>query len=281
MRKICFLLIIVGMICIFSENAAAQLVQVEGVGASRPAAMREAAKLAVEQVTGALVSGKTEVQRGAVVNDTVYLKSLGFVRGLKVLRQWQEGGMTHVQVQVDVETSPNGELLNRLQMSIILGDVLPAVGVLPLQAKGLRSADLRQEELSMVTDFVYGELAASDRFSLVERSVLDMADSERLTAAQWSQLGGQAGAQYLLVGSIGGVTSRQQRSSAGDRSRITATVALRLVEVMSGQVALAGIGHGRGDSALAAVESAVHDGFYGKKGIFVRLAERNKGGSAP
>ena len=67
-------------------------------------------------------------------------------------------------------------------------------------------------------------------------------------------IGNQYGAQYLLMGSIIGVTTRRSETTvvgAGTkRAQVTATVSLRLVDTETGEVVLAATGRSRKNNTL-------------------------------
>ena len=182
----------------------------------------------------------------------------------------------------------------------------PAVGILPFENKGIYSSGWNRSEMDNVYDFAYTALMDVDKFELVERARLrDLADEYYLAGTglidpeKSVALGKLEGAQYLLLGSINGVTAHKSETSilgmGTEQSRVTATVSMRLVDVETGRVVLAAIGHSHKTNTLAkaplgiirigsddvdksqvlgALESAVDDAVNGPRGLVARMEGR-------
>ncbi len=114
-------------------------------------------------------------------------------------------------------------------------------------------------------------------------------------------IGNQYGAQYLLMGSIIGVTTRRSETTvvgAGTkRAQVTATVSLRLVDTETGEVVLAATGRSRKNNTLVkaplglirigteqvdkeqvneALEDAIHEAVDGPRGLLARMDGKAK-----
>lgn len=182
----------------------------------------------------------------------------------------------------------------------------PAVAVLPFENRGILSSEWNREELGQVYDFACTSLLDADRFTLVERARLrDLTDEYYLAGTglidpeKSVELGRLEGAEYLVLGSINGMTTRRSQATvlgAGmKRSQVAATVSLRLVDVETGRVVLAAIGHSRKQHTLTkaplglirigsdevdkqqvleALESAVDDAVNGPRGLVARMEGR-------
>ena len=76
-----FLLI---LLCSSSPTFAKE-VTVDGVGIDRESALRDARRVAVEQVVGTFVDSRTLVENSMVALDNIYTKSQGFVGKVTVI----------------------------------------------------------------------------------------------------------------------------------------------------------------------------------------------------
>lgn len=137
----------------------------------------------------------------------------------------------------------------------------PTVGILPLENRGLVSEGWDREEMGAAVEYVYTDLQDSGRFKLLDRTrqralVDEYAhDMSGLVDEDTAPvIGNQYGAQYLLMGSIIGVTTRRSETTvvgAGTkRAQVTATVSLRLVDTETGEVVLAATGRSRKNNTL-------------------------------
>ena len=179
----------------------------------------------------------------------------------------------------------------------------PTVGILPLENRGLVSEGWDREEMGAAVEYVYADLQDSGRFKLLDRTrqralvdeyahdMSGLVDEDTAPA-----IGNQYGAQYLLMGSIIGVTTRRSETTvvgAGTkRAHVTATVSLRLVDTETGQVVLAATGRSRKNNTLVkaplglirigteqvdkgqvneALEDAIHEAIDGPRGLLARM----------
>ena len=112
--------------------ANAQVVTVTGVGLDKEAAVRDASRKAVEQVVGTFIDSKTLMSDLIIQFDEVYKKSQGFVKDIKVLSEGKLDDATYkVQARIDVDTEPNGKLINEITMIMQLND--PRIAVIVLE----------------------------------------------------------------------------------------------------------------------------------------------------
>lgn len=184
----------------------------------------------------------------------------------------------------------------------------PTVGILPLENRGLVSEGWDREEMGAAVEYVYTDLQDSGRFKLLDRTrqralvdeyahdMSGLVDEDTAPA-----IGNQYGAQYLLMGSIIGVTTRRSETmvvGAGTkRAQVTATVSLRLVDTETGEVVLAATGRSRKNNTLVkaplglirigteqvdkeqvneALEDAIHDAVDGPRGLLARMDGKAK-----
>ena len=105
----------------------AQIADVSGVGEDRDSALRDAKRNAVEQIVGTYINSETLVSQASVVSDEIYAKSVGFITDVRVIDEGKRNGSYYVRAKIDVNTNPNSELMNRIEMIKALGD--PRIGV--------------------------------------------------------------------------------------------------------------------------------------------------------
>ena len=184
----------------------------------------------------------------------------------------------------------------------------PTVGILPLENRGLVSEGWDREEMGAAVEYVYTDLQDSGRFKLLDRTrqraltdeyahdLSALVDEDTAPA-----IGNQYGAQYLLMGSIIGVTTRRSETTvvgAGTkRAQVTATVSLRLADTETGEVVLAATGRSRKNNTLVkaplglirigteevdkgqvneALEDAIHEAVDGPRGLLARMDGKAK-----
>lgn len=120
-------MLLIGSLLTACNVAAAQWIEVTGVGEDADSALRDAKRSAVEQVVGTYISSETLVSQANVVQDEIYAKAVGFVTDVKVLDEGRRAGAYRVRANVNVNTNPNSELMNRVEMIRALGN--PRIGV--------------------------------------------------------------------------------------------------------------------------------------------------------
>ena len=116
-------------LCFFS-NVSAQEVTVTGIGADKDSAIREATRLAVEQVVGTFIDSRTLMENLLIQMDEVYKKSQGYVKRIQILEESRvNNSLYKVIAKVDVDTNPNSKLVDEITMLMRLNDPRIAVVV--------------------------------------------------------------------------------------------------------------------------------------------------------
>ena len=300
MKKRILGLTVAALFCL-GQAAFAQEVVVEGNGSDEASAVRDASRNAVEQVLGAQIRSTTQVNSNVVTKDQIDTSSQGYVNHIDILERSTSGGVVHVRARVDVETDPAARQLNKLMRH-------PTVGILPFQNKGIVSKEWNREDMNQVTGFVQNYIQDLP-FNPLERENTKALDDEaalrtsgRVDTVSDIQTGRMRGAQYLLLGSIMGVTARRSETSVAGagtkRYQVTAMVSMRLVDTETSEVVLASVGRGvskntvaraplnlirigtaelEGEQVLAALEAAVRDAMTGPRGLKARLDAKKQG----
>ena len=112
------------------QTAFAQTVTVDGVGVDRDSAMRDAARMAVEQVAGMYINSNTVVSNTSVELDEILSHAQGYVQNIQVISESVNGGEYRIRANVDVNTDPNSAFMKRMDAVMRMGD--PRIGVVIL-----------------------------------------------------------------------------------------------------------------------------------------------------
>lgn len=180
----------------------------------------------------------------------------------------------------------------------------PSVAVLNFQNRGIVDNKFNREDLVMVSDYAYETLLDTGRFELVERNRLreitdELSYGNSGLMANPHDMGQLKAADFLLFGSINAVTTRKAETSvvgAGtERYKVTASISMRLVDVETGQVAMAVVGRGTAKNTLVkaplkivrigtaeidskqlddAIRAAIDDAINGPRGMIAKLEGR-------
>lgn len=144
----------------------------------------------------------------------------------------------------------------------------PNVAVLPYANKAAVSQQLSLADASLVSEFVIEQLLDAERFNVIEREMLEAIMKEHsfnmsgmvdpMTAVQIGKL---AGVQYLVAGSVTGLSTKKSGASYSDtywggagfnKNTVIANVTIRFIDVETGRIVLAA--SGTGESASTNVE---------------------------
>lgn len=198
-KKIC--LAVTAVLVIIGAPVSAQQVMVDGIGVDKDSAMRDASRNAVEQVVGTLVNAQTLVSNAMVQLDEIYTKSQGFVTGIEVLSQRNEGGMLRIKARVEVNTDPDAQLMSRLNMIMMLNDPRIAVVILKQDSYGnVQGHDLISE--SALNDHLltlgFSHVVDAGVASQLNNAVLLNQIYNGTTGI--SAIGSTLGADYLVIG---------------------------------------------------------------------------------
>lgn len=117
------------IIALIVNVAEAKEVTVDGMGTDHDSALRDARRLAVEQVVGTFVDSRTLTKNYMVELDNIYTKSTGFVGKVTILSEGVENGIYKIRATIDVSENPNPEILQQVQAVMALNDPRIAVAV--------------------------------------------------------------------------------------------------------------------------------------------------------
>lgn len=144
----------------------------------------------------------------------------------------------------------------------------PTVAVMKFGNKAITSQGLRRYDFDSASEYAIYQLLASGWFDLVDYEQLsniakmhEINMSGLVDQSTAVQLGKFAGAQFMVVGNVTGLTSKEsgldyQHGRSGglgvDVRTVIANVAIRIVDIETGRIVGAGLG--KGESATSNVE---------------------------
>ena len=186
----------------------------------------------------------------------------------------------------------------------------PTLAIIPFDKKASVSPELTLKDVTIANEIAYDELVNSGYFDVVERERLDAVCDELslgmsgiVDPATAVQAGKLLGAQYILCGSLNGLSTRRNSGEiigiGNKNAQVYAHISMRVIEVETGRVVLASRGDGRATNTLThaplriihvgtegfdqeqvydAIEKAAVDAVNGKRGLITALEGRRKTG---
>lgn len=184
----------------------------------------------------------------------------------------------------------------------------PTLAIIPFGRKASISPELTLHDVTIANEIVYDELVNSGYFDVVERERLDAVCDELsfdmsglVDQSSAARVGKMLGAQYILIGSLNGLSTRRIDNGIAwidtKNAQVYAHISMRVVEVETGRVVLASRGDGRATNTLTsaplriihignigfdqeqvydAIEKATMDAVNGKRGLITALEGRRK-----
>lgn len=107
--------------------ANAEIVTVNGVGASETAAIQDAKRNAVEKVVGTYLQSRSVMQDMELISDAVNTRAQGYVTSCDVISKKDEGGNITITAKVNVSSEPGSELMKDVEVVMALKDPRLAV----------------------------------------------------------------------------------------------------------------------------------------------------------
>lgn len=144
----------------------------------------------------------------------------------------------------------------------------PRVAVMDFGNKAITSRGLRGHDMAMATEYAIYQLSACGWFDLIDYESLNaIAQMHRINMSGFVdqgtavQMGRIAGAQFMVIGNVTGLTTKENvagiqayRASASNAQHVVnANVALRIVDIETGRIVVAGIGKGSSTSTLTEI----------------------------
>lgn len=146
----------------------------------------------------------------------------------------------------------------------------PRVAVMQFGNKAITSSGMNRHTFDLASEYAIYQLSASGWFDLIDYEQLsaiakmhNINNSGLVDSSTAVQMGKFAGAQFMVVGNVTGLTTKVSGGSYqhGDKANIgvnnrtvIANVAMRIVDIETGRIVVAGLG--KGESSSANVEIA-------------------------
>lgn len=178
-------------------NVFAQEVTVTGLGADKDSALRDATRLAVEQVVGTFIDSRTLMKDLLIQVDEVYKKSQGFVKRIQILEESRADNSTYrVVARIDVDTDPNSKLVDEITMLMRLND--PRIAVVVFDDEQSRNEDAESILIEKLLNMNFSHILHSEQ-------VIRQNDTELLNSIISGETGLFQGKKdnatdYLVVG---------------------------------------------------------------------------------
>lgn len=159
------------MVFIFPNITNAQVVTVSGHGVDKDSAFKNAVRTAVEQVVGVYINSNTIVSNAQVELDKIYTASEGYVNSFSIVNEGYRNNEYHMLIKVDVDTKPDSELMNRLNMIFLLNN--PKIVV---QVTGTKYAGICEAAVTSKLKNMGLQVLAEHNTLFLEEPVLDVVD---------------------------------------------------------------------------------------------------------
>lgn len=169
----------------------------------------------------------------------------------------------------------------------------PRLAVMDFANKAITSEGLRDQDFSSATEYALFQLSASSFFDLIDYE--QMATIARIHSMNMSGLvdmstapvlGKFAAAQYVMVGAVTGLTSKESGLHAGgagvkagvSKHTVTANVTVRFVDIETLKIVAVGMGTGTSASSLAEISFNPYrniDNWIVQRNININIGDNN------
>lgn len=155
--------------------------------------------------------------------------------------------------------------------TICFADGLPKVAIIPFNNQSPRQV-VSDGEIDQIRDIIEIDIKQTGKFKAFTRTEIDKLleeikfdQSGLVDPATAAKYGKMIGAQYLVLGTITGLGTKTG-------SQYIANLSLRMIEVETAEIFLAGRGKGESKrSAFEALEKAAEDALTGKRGMLTMM----------
>jgi len=228
MKKMRIFYLAFALMLLFCNIALAKDVTVDGVGASRDDAVRDALRVAVEQAVGTLVDSNTVSNNNTIISDEIYTKSQGFVQDYQIVKEQNSGGMYTVSVKITIDTKPNSALYSKLQslklIEVMLRDPRIAV-IIPefYQASALPNSSSESSVIQSLRNAGFKHILDSRQLGNIQENEFfkSLLEGDVQSAKNWATaeqldfvIVGEATAQYVGNLENSGIHSSRANISA-------------------------------------------------------------------
>ena len=252
-------------------TAFAGIVTVTGQGSTERNALHDAMRQAIEQEVGVLIDNRTYIENYQVINDRIYAQSSGYIENYEVLRSSQSNGIWQMEIRALVRSEAlRTELMSQLQKKALIGANMqdPRIGVLATDANGTEYTYLENTIISGLQNQGFSRLIDLNQIDASVRMRLASAEAEG-DAELRNMLLHQFHVDYMVTANVStsseldtvGAIIQQipetevlggiLRTVSGGYGKVAANIAVRMLNVNTGEILYAGSFAGKGSGANA------------------------------
>lgn len=204
----------------------------EGYGATKPEALLQAKRAAIEEGIGVVLSSQTEVENFMLKKDTVITQSFGSVRSYDIQKEEQKGDTWYVKISAVV--SLDSITADLMALKILLASMDKPRTMVLIQEQGGHNAE------SAIVDFLQGKgfelIDPAQTAALMAKDdpfIRKATDGDPVAAAK---LGAENGAEYVVVGSVKkSLLENEVLKSSGMKSG-QASLTVKVVNCSNGRI---------------------------------------------
>lgn len=217
-------------------------IQNGNLGLAKDEALKDAKRVAVQEVLGSVVSARADVKNFELVRNTVTSKSEGMIENFEIL---SSTAASDVEYQVKIKAKVSTTLINQTIEEVVSSQGKPRMMVI-LEEKFNGAADehkVAQTEIEsqfIAAGFPFVDRATVERIVSKNKKKIAAALGGNNAAAR--ELGVDAGAEIILVGS-----SRVKdagKISGSQLISVQADVSVRVIDINTGKILTADQKHG-------------------------------------
>ena len=212
------------------------------VGQAKDEALKDAKRVAVQQVLGSLIAARSDVHNFALVSQKVSMKTEGMIEKYEIL---SASAVSEQEYQVKIRAKVNAALISQTIEETIAGQGKPRMMVLVDESfqdkKDLNKIAQTELELQFIAQgFPFVDKATVQKILQKNKKKISDALGGNEKAAR--ELGVDAGAEIILVGS-----SRVKTAGAiagTNLISVQSDINVRVIDINSGKILTAGQEHG-------------------------------------
>lgn len=212
------------------------------LGLAKDEAVKDAKRVAVQEVLGSLVSARSDVKNFELVRQTVTSKSEGMIEKFEIL---SSAAVSDAEYNVKIKAKVSEALINQTIEEVVASQGKPRMMVLVDEsfngkADGNKVAQTEIELQFIAQGFPFVDRATVEK--IVSKNRRKIADALGGNNAAARELGVDAGAEIILVGA-----SRVKDAGKIMNSQLTSMQAdlnVRVIDINTGKILTAGQEHG-------------------------------------
>lgn len=212
------------------------------LGLAKDEALKDAKRVAVQEVLGSMVSARSDVKNFQLVKQTVTSKSEGMIETFTIL---SAAAASDVEYQVRIKAKVSEAMINQAIEEVVASQGKPRMMVIVDEsfnnkADGNKVAQTELEAQFIAQGFPFVDRATVEKIVSKNRKKIAAALGGNNSAAR--ELGVDAGAEIILVGSS---RVKEAGKIAGSQLiSVQADLNVRVIDINTGKILTAGQEHG-------------------------------------